>query len=54
MLLRKKTFRCDGRLIKSLAQELIYDCSNGTKKTIKHVELGLCAKRNTGSRKFIK
>ena len=37
----KKALRRE-RLIKSLAQELIYNCSNGTKKTIKHVELGLC------------
>ena len=47
----KKTLRRE-RLTKSLAQDHIYNCSIGTKKTIKHVELGLCAKRKTGSRKF--
>ena len=50
MLPRKKTLRRE-RLIKSLTQDL--NCLNETKKTIKHFELGLCAQRKTGSRKFI-
>ena len=48
----KKTLQRE-RLIKSLAQDLIYNCSNGTKKTVNHIEVGLCAKRKTSSKKII-
>ena len=40
------------KTLQSLAQDLIYNCSNGTKKTVKHIEVGLCAKRKTGSEKI--
>ena len=41
------------RLVSSIAQDLIYATSGGEKKTLKQVQLGLCIKRTTGSRKVI-
>lgn len=33
------------RIISSIAQDLIYNTTNGESKTVKHVELGLCTKK---------
>ena len=44
---------CRNRVISSIAQDLIYNTTNGESRTAKHVELGLCTKRKTGSRKLI-
>ena len=41
------------RLIKSIGQDLIYNSTRGTIKTVKHTQLGLFAKRITGSRLMI-
>ena len=41
------------RIISSIAQDLLYNTTNSESKTVKHVELGLCAKRKTGYRKLI-
>ena len=40
-------------VISSIAQDLIYNTTNGKSKTVKHVQLGLCTKRKTGYRKLI-
>ena len=39
--------------VSSVAQDLLYATSGGEKKTLKHVQLGLCIKQTTGSRKVI-
>ena len=48
----KQTHRRN-RIISSIAQDVIYNATNGEFKTVKHVDLGLCTKRKTGSRKLI-
>ena len=47
-----KQARCRNGIISSIAQDLIYNPTNGESKMVKHVELGLCSKRKTGSRKL--
>ena len=48
----KQTHRRN-RIISSIAQDLICNTTNGESKTVKHVELGLCTKIKTGSRRLI-
>ena len=50
---RKEKTELKTRLVSSVAQDLIYATSGGEKKALKHVQLGLCIKRTTGSRKVI-
>ena len=38
------------RLVKSIAQDIIYNSTRGKIKTVKHVQLGLFTKRQTGSK----
>ena len=45
--------RCT-RLVKSIGQDVIYACSRGKLKTVKHTQLGLITKRKTGSNYLIK
>ena len=44
--------RCT-RLVRSLSQDVIYACSRGKLKTVKHTQLGLITKRKTGSKFLI-
>ena len=39
----------NSRLVDSIAQDLVYNASNGRKRVPKHVQLGLSIKRKTGS-----
>ena len=48
----KQTHR-QNPIISSIAQDLIYNTTNGKSKRVKHVEYGLCTKRKPGSRKLI-
>ena len=48
----KQTHRRN-RIISSIAQDLINNTTNGESKMVTHVEVGLCTKRKTGSRKLI-
>ena len=41
------------RLVSSIAQDLIYNSTNGRSKTVKHVELALNIKRRTGNKAVI-
>ena len=44
--------RCT-RLVRSLSQDVIYACSRGKLKTVKHTQLGFITKRKTGSKFLI-
>ena len=39
--------------MKSIGQDLIYNSTNGRKKTVKHAQLGILIKRKTGSKYLI-
>ena len=42
------------RLVKSLAQDMIYCISGGQEKTVKHTQLGILVKKKTGCKQVIK
>ena len=44
----RKTSKRTERIVKSLGQDLIYNCTNGKIRTKKHMQLGILVKRKTG------
>ena len=46
---KSKSTKRNNRLVHSIAQDLTYNSSMGRRRTKKHVELGVCIKRITGS-----
>ena len=44
------TDKPSNRLIKSIGQDIIYNCSSGRIKIVKHIQLGIVTKRKTGSK----
>lgn len=53
LLTTKKSSERVSRLVKSIGQDLMYNSTSGSVKTVKHTQVGLVAKRKTGSKLMI-
>lgn len=53
LLTNEKETKRINRLVNSLGQDIVFCCSNGRIKTVKHLQLGIFTKRKTGSKQMI-